>query len=239
MRKLWITLFLLSGFSLVGCSYTNLGTASNQNEVTMTEEEAKELAIKEAGGGQIIEFSYDEKELIPTYEITVINDTTEYEFEISAVDGRLLKKEMKSHPNQSQTSLDEAQIKEIVLNQVNGTIAKLKLVHDNNLSFYKVVMVDDQYKYELKILATDGTILNQEKEVIDKTLNNDLTGLAIDKAQAKDIALTSTNGGVITEISLDYDHSTPIYEITVCKDGTEYDFEINGVNGVILEMEMK
>ncbi|MBQ8992803.1 MAG: peptidase, partial [Turicibacter sp.] len=86
MRKTALYSMLLTGFVLFGCSAnqqpvnqaTNSNTNTNintTNQVTIDEAKAKEIALKEAGGGQVTEFSYDMDDYTPNYDITVHNGT--------------------------------------------------------------------------------------------------------------------------------------------------------------------
>ena len=70
MRKTALYSMLLTGFVLFGCSANNQPvnptTNSNPNtninttnQAKIDEQQAKEIALKEAGGGQVTEFSYD------------------------------------------------------------------------------------------------------------------------------------------------------------------------------------
>ena len=167
MRKTALYSMLLTGFVLFGCSANNQPvnptTNSNPNtninttnQAKIDEQQAKEIALKEAGGGQVTEFSYDMDDYTPNYDITVLNGTTEYEYEISAVDGSILKRSLENHPTGTNTvTIDEAKVKEIVNNQVKGTIVSIKLDHDDARLVYDVTVVDETYKYDFEISAVD------------------------------------------------------------------------------------
>ena len=64
----------------------------NEREVLtiITMQQAKDIALDQVSSGTITKVSYDEDDRIPTYEITLIEGMTEYEFEISAIDGTIL-----------------------------------------------------------------------------------------------------------------------------------------------------
>lgn len=251
MRKTALYSMLLTGFVLFGCSanqqpvneVTNSNTNTNintTNQVTIDEAKAKEIALKEAGGGQVTEFSQDMDDYTPNYDITILNGTTEYEFEISAVDGSILKRSVENHPTGTNAAtIDEAKVKEIINNQVKGTIVSLKLDQDDARLVYDVTVVDETYKYEFEISAVDGSIVSQDKELINQASNSTNTqGVTIDEAKAKEIALGQVPNGTITEISFDYENGVLVYEVTVVEGTTEYDFEISGVDGSIISKSM-
>ena len=176
----------------------------------------------------------------PNYDITVLNGTTEYEYEISAVDGSILKRSLENHPTGTNTvTIDEAKVKEIVNNQVKGTIVSIKLDHDDARLVYDVTVVDETYKYDFEISAVDGSIVSQDKELINQVSNSTNTqGVTIDEAKAREIALSQVPNGTIIEISFDYEMGGLVYDVTVVEGTTEYDFEISGVDGSIISRSM-
>ena len=227
-KTLWYSM-LVTGAFLFGCSSapqtTNPSTTqtetpiTSQNpnstnisgaQVTITEEQAKEIALKEVGSGNVIE--------------------------ISAVDGSILKRSSEQNPLiTNEVKIDEAKVKEIINNQVNGTIVGIKLDRDDYLPVYDVTVVDGTYKYEFEVSAMDGSILSKDQELINQASNiNTNQGLNIDQTKAKEIALGQVNSGVIGEFSLDYERGIPVYEITVYEGRTEYEFEISGIDGSII-----
>ena len=251
MRKTALYSMLLTGFVLFGCSANNQPvnptTNSNPNtninttnQAKIDEQQTKEIALKEAGGGQVTEFSYDMDDYTPNYDITVLNGTTEYEYEISAVDGSILKRSLENHPTGTNTvTIDEAKVKEIVNNQVKGTIVSIKLDHDDARLVYDVTVVDETYKYDFEISAVDGSIVSQDKELINQVSNSTNTqGVTIDEAKAREIALSQVPNGTIIEISFDYEMGVLVYDVTVVEGTTEYDFEISGVDGSIISRSM-
>lgn len=251
MRKTALYSMLLTGFVLFGCSANNQPvnptTNSNPNtninttnQAKIDEQQAKEIALKEAGGGQVTEFSDDMDDYTPNYDITVLNGTTEYEYEISAVDGSILKRSLENHPTGTNTvTIDEAKVKEIVNNQVKGTIVSIKLDHDDARLVYDVTVVDETYKYDFEISAVDGSIVSQDKELINQVSNSTNTqGVTIDEAKAREIALSQVPNGTIIEISFDYEMGVLVYDVTVVEGTTEYDFEISGVDGSIISRSM-
>lgn len=251
MRKTALYSMLLTGFVLFGCSANNQPvnptTNSNPNtninttnQAKIDEQQAKEIALKEAGGGQVTEFSYDMDDYTPNYDITVLNGTTEYEYEISAVDGSILKRNLENHPTGTNTvTIDEAKVKEIVNNQVKGTIVSIKLDHDDARLVYDVTVVDETYKYDFEISAVNGSIVSQDKELINQVSNSTNTqGVTIDEAKAREIALSQVPNGTIIEISFDYEMGVLVYDVTVVEGTTEYDFEISGVDGSIISRSM-
>lgn len=69
-------------------------TNINSSTIKTTVSQAKEIALAKVGGGVITDFSQDFDKRISKYEVSVRNGNTEYEFEISAVDGTILSREV-------------------------------------------------------------------------------------------------------------------------------------------------
>ena len=133
----------------------------------------------------------------------------------------------------------KAKVKEIVNNQVKGTIVSIKLDHDDARLVYDVTVVDETYKYDFEISAVDGSIVSQDKELINQVSNSTNTqGVTIDEAKAREIALSQVPNGTIIEISFDYEMGVLVYDVTVVEGTTEYDFEISGVDGSIISRSM-
>ena len=72
--------------------------STSSSNIKITAAKAKEIAIAQAGGGTVTDFSQDFDERVPKYEVTVRKGNTEYDFEISAVDGSILSREV-DHEN--------------------------------------------------------------------------------------------------------------------------------------------
>ena len=58
------------------------------------------------------------------------------------------------------------------------------------------------------------------------------------KNDIEEIALAKSGGGKVVEFELDWDDGRPEYEIEIKKDGLEYELEIHGYTGKILEFEI-
>lgn len=67
--------------------------STQPSRIKISAARAKEIALAQVSG-TIVEFSQDFDEYIPKYEITIRNGNVEYEFDISAVDGSILSREV-------------------------------------------------------------------------------------------------------------------------------------------------
>ncbi len=54
------------------------------------EKRAKQIALKEVGGGRVVKVEFDKDDGIPVYDVEVVDDELEYEIKIHAVKGTIL-----------------------------------------------------------------------------------------------------------------------------------------------------
>ncbi len=198
-RKLFLTfgLCLLITGSIAGCQDKqpaggNFSAATNTNEtavssvpatatqgpkVLILEEEAKDIALQNAGvnesdvTGLRIRLETDDGAQI--YEVDFYVGTTEYDIDVDAVSGaiRSMDSEIEDDfdPNAgviSQT-ISEQQAKDIALQKVPGaqeSNLQIQLESDDGQQIYEGTIIYDRTKYEFEINALDGTILEWEQE---------------------------------------------------------------------------
>lgn len=67
--------------------------ANKTAEVQISEAQASEIALREAGGGAVKELEMEDDDGLQYYEVEVVNGSVEFELKISAADGSVLKLE--------------------------------------------------------------------------------------------------------------------------------------------------
>ena len=77
------------GISVVGVSYASQNLVSNVKQVTP--EVAKSIMLNKVPGANILEFSYDGDDKTPKYDGTLIKDNYEYEVDVNAKTGQIIK----------------------------------------------------------------------------------------------------------------------------------------------------
>nr|WP_317331798.1 PepSY domain-containing protein [uncultured Romboutsia sp.] len=77
------------GLSVVGVSYASQNLVSNVKQVTP--EVAKSIMLNKVPGANILEFSYDGDDKTPKYDGTLIKDNYEYEVDVNAKTGQIIK----------------------------------------------------------------------------------------------------------------------------------------------------
>lgn len=114
---------------------------------------------------------------------------------------------------------------------------------DDGITYYDIEFKTSSYKYEYEI-DLNGNILSYDKDPIKNaksttkaaTVSADSKYIGVDKA--KSIALgkagLSSNNVTFTKAKLERDDGQVVYEIEFVTSSTEYEYEINAVNGKII-----
>lgn len=154
---------------------TQNSAASPSADKTITAEEAKAAALKHAGlnASEVTftkaELDYDDG--IAEYDIEFNSEANEYEYEINAATGMVIKysKEALDLPAmknfQSTITLEEAKtaaLKYAGLTDSEVKFTKTELDHDDGVPEYKIKFKYDRKEYEFKIDAYSGEILKVE-----------------------------------------------------------------------------
>ena len=136
----------------------------------ISEQQAKDIALKEAQGGQITKFKLDKENGRMVYEVEVMDGNIEKDYEIDAETGAIVKleQEQKNHGNNNSVnnpkiSYDKA--KEIALkNSKNGKFKEIELKHKNGVLVYDVEIAEGFADREFLIDANTGEILKNKKD---------------------------------------------------------------------------
>jgi uncharacterized membrane protein YkoI len=228
------------------------------------EDKAKAAAFSHAGVVENNIYNYrcklDYDDGITHYEIDFDCDGYEYEYEIDAADGSVLKhqKEIENKFSQqsalsdsSSSNIGEAQAKAAALSHAGISESNIynyrcKLDRDGGILHYEIDFDCNGYEYEYKIDITNGSVLEYQKEKDDdipslQTNTGNSSSTYIGEAEAKTIALSHA-GVAETNIhkykcELDYDNGYTYYEIEFETGNYEYEYEIDAYSGTILKNE--
>ena len=131
----------------------------------ISEQQAKDIALKEAQGGQITRFNLDRENGRMVYEVEVMNGNIEKDYEIDAETGAIVKldQEHNNSVNNPKISYDKA--KEIALKQSkNGKFKEIELKHEKGVLVYDVVIEEGLIDREVFVDANTGAILRNRKD---------------------------------------------------------------------------
>ena len=221
-------------------------TPPSTSDKVIGEDKAKEIVLKKIPGATITEFKLDEDDGRLVYEGEAYLNQTEYDFEINAVDGTVLKweSETKNQPAAtpkpttkpaSSISLDDA--KNIVLKKVPGaTITEIKLDYDDGRKVYEGSAYKGSTEYDFEINASTGDIIKWESERMDDDDNEyPVSSNIVTEAKAREAVLNKLPGATILSIELDEEDGVYVYEGDAKKDGVEYEFVVDAKTGKVLE----
>ena len=198
-QYLTLGLGLVAGFgiSVVGVSYASQNLVSNVKQVTP--EVAKSIMLNKVPGANILEFSYDGDDKTPKYDGTLIKDNYEYEVDVNAKTGQIIKFEKEaifvanngsannaSTNNQQVTTqqstaaknsyIGEAKAKSIMLNKVPGATIRSFYFDGDSTPEYDGELIKDGYEYDISVDAVTGAIREFSKErIYNNTTTNTTT----------------------------------------------------------------
>ena len=123
---------------------------------------------------------------------------------------------------------------------------------DDEVRHYDVRFVSQGMEYDYEIKASDGTILEKDREAVETHSSSQNVSLPAESStmtdsdfisidEAKSIALqvsgVDASNAVFTEAELNMDDGVHIYEIEFISGDMEYSFEINAMTGSVAEWE--
>lgn len=215
-------------------------------------EKAKELVLAQLGFSEA-DFTDKEYELDDgCYELEFTVNGVEYEYEVDAYSGKILKAEAEkdddsrsrnpgtSTPSLQAISLDEA--KAIVLADLNlteATFTKAKL--DVEEGEYELDVLVDGVEYEYDIDANTGHIVKKKVEDDRKPAPGDQTESSSNRIrvdEAKAIVLADLNLTEARFVKENVDVEDGVYEFELIVDGIEYEYDVNFMTGAIVDVDI-
>ncbi len=192
----------------------------------------------------------------PEYKVEFYANGVEYEYEIDAYTGGILKSQQETGyvPPSSETLLTTDQAAAIAyadagVEAANITNLRTKLDWDDGVRIYEVEFICDGTKYKYELNAVDGTIRKSEQEAASRAPVSQSTpdnssasytyiGSDAAKAAAFQHAGINANEAKYVKCELDKDHGLACYEIEFTVGRTEYEYEVDAVTGAILKAEI-
>lgn len=240
---------------------TQTGSASTKAYITPAE--AQNIALTHAGvsaqDASRLELEFDSEDGVMVYEVEFYAGTTEYDYDIDARTGSVVKFSHENYggrdtqANDSGTTvtavLTEAEAKAIAFASAGvseDTLSHInvKLDFDHGSLRYEIAFRSASTQYEYEIDANSGSILDVETEIDNAPSPNHsyhTSDSYIGEAAAKAAALA--HAGVAEfelskwEIELDFDDGHAIYEIEFKTSSMEYEYEIDANSGAVLKAE--
>ena len=165
-------------------------TVQNTSENLITKANAKQIALNHAGLAEAnisrYEIETDREKNSVTYEISFNSGNFEYEYEINAENGKIIKSEKEAEKNvkpqtapetttvqnTSENLITKANAKQIALNhaglaEANISRYEIETDREKNSVTYEISFHSGNFEYEYEINAANGKIIKSEKEHID------------------------------------------------------------------------
>ena len=243
------------------------GTASAKAYIG--QDKAKEIAVSKAGVSASalteLEIEMDTSDGVMVYEVEFKAGGYEYDYEINASTGAVLKGEKEtdddaaSKPASSTDTkpsagvIGEAKAKTAALKHAGVSATAIReyecqLDTEDGVRVYEIEFKAGNYEYDYEINASTGAVLKGEKETDDDavskpTLPTDTKPSAgvIGEAKAKTAALKHAGVSATAireyECQLDTEDGVRVYEIEFKAGNYEYNYEINASTGAVLKGE--
>lgn len=228
----------------------------------ITADEAEQAALSHAGISasdvSFITCELDFDDGIMVYEVEFISGSTEYDYDISALDKSVLKFSTERADNYNPSgsgsssgssssgngssgnsaSVTEAEAQQAAFSHagVSGaTVVKAEYDRDDNK--YEIEFIAGSYKYEYEISAADGRVLKSEKEAVKSSVSSSGTAYSVSADEARQKALSHAGVTDPYEFEIDYDRDDNKYEVEFKSGGYEYSYDINAATGEIIKSE--
>lgn len=216
----------------------------------ITAEDAKAAALNHAGlkASEVTftktKLDYDDG--TAEYEIEFYSASEEYEYDINAATGTVIKysKEALTLPaiNSSKDTLTAEEAKAAALAHAGlkaseVTFTKAELDYDDGKAKYEIEFNSASDKYEYDINASTGAVLKYSKEAISNQNDTDIITADEAKTAALEYAGLTDSEVKFTKAELDYDDGKAEYEIEFYYGRKEYEMKIDAYSGKIIEAE--
>lgn len=209
--------------SVGGISYASSKKNGNQSKVELiTSDKAKSIMTGKVPGGNIVEFSYDASSVdTPKYDGILIKDNIEYEVDVNAKTGEIIKFEEKNIAiTRENKESEEAKVQEAAVQQAAEVAAQQAA----------------KEAAEREAAAREAAVQQQVQQQQQVVQQGSSTSGLIGSEKAKSIMLSKVPGGTLIKFEFDNDH-TPEYEGEIIVGDWEYDITVDARTGDILEFE--
>jgi uncharacterized membrane protein YkoI len=186
LKSKWMAVSIVTGVLVLGSIAMVAGANQNSDKATtngtkkdniLTNEEVIEKALTIVDG-TVTEVELERKLTGAIYEVEIKKDGFEYDLDLDAVTGKVLKKDKSTDDDDDQENLDDRSTKidsskvaitieaamEVALKVAAGTVTDVKLKTEDAQTFYDIEIVDGSKEVEVKIDAITGAILSIEQD---------------------------------------------------------------------------
>jgi len=184
MKNKWMTVpivvgaLVLGSVAMVAGANQNLDQASvNGKEKTsiLTNEEITEKALAKVDG-TVTEVELERKLSGSVYEVEIKKDGYEYDLDLDAVTGEVLKEDKSTDDDEAglddnSTKSDSSDVAitheaaiEIALKEAAGTVTEIELEIDNGRTYYEIEIEVGTKEVDIEVDAKSGAVLSGDKD---------------------------------------------------------------------------
>jgi uncharacterized membrane protein YkoI len=246
---------------LPGVSST--GTASSSAYIG--EDKARSIAFGDAGVDasvvSYVKVEMDSHDGRMVYEVEFFSGSAEYDYKIDALDGSIIGCDAEgahgAPPQAAQGGADyigedeakSAALAHAGLSADSVTFIKAKLDHDDGRAVYDVEFYSGSAEYDYEIDAVSGSVIKWDQDAEGHhaapqaaqggTAGGGAGYIGEDGAKSAALAHAGLSADSVTFIKagLDHDDGRAVYDVEFYSGGMEYNYEIDAVNGSIIEYD--
>ncbi len=218
-----------------------LAIDANSNHNRLSQNDAGQIALREAGVSSDQVSSLDISDKNTYYTVTFVADGKSYSYDVNK-SGDVVRASFVADGNTDDLTdaltKDEAQSIALADAGIKAENCEYLNVHEdreNGQDIYDVEFYSGGFEYDYEI-AKDGRIIKKDYDIENyQSTNTDSDIIGYDKA--KEIALARVEGATDQNIRIEFDHDDgyPYYEGEIYYNGMEYEFEIDGYTGNVIE----
>lgn len=235
VRKRHVLLsFTLSAAVCLAAGIVPVFAANTSGTDSFSVEDAKAAAAEYLpDGSSFLRSDTDDRE----YELKYYNEDLNelYEIEVNRSSGKVTKLESQKTNRQDsrEVKLSVSDVEKLVSEEYEE-VQRLSVVLDRDDGYYvyDVTLISEDQKIELEIQPVSGEILEREIHygyTAPDTLTQGSSVIGYEKARS--LAEELVPDAIITDMELDRENGSLVYEIELYKDGYEYELVLNALTG--------
>ena len=225
----WLAISLSASMLLAGAAVPAFGattlTAAQAAEVAKALVPSTSTWIRTENDDGWYEVKYRDESRQETYEIDVSKSTGKaVSFDSSRFDSR----------GSKTVTLTEAQAQKAVTGEIkDAKILSTVLETDDGYQEYKVNFESESCYGDYTVHPQTGVVLERDIQ-IGKAPSSTTTAGFLSFEKVTELAQKQVSGGTVTDIDLDYENGTYLYEVELYKDGMEYDIALDAKTGELI-----
>lgn len=184
MKNKWMTVPIVVGALVLGSVAMVAGANQSSNQASvngkekvsiLTNEEITEKALAKVDG-TVTKVELERKLSGSVYEVEIKKDGYEYDLDLDAVTGEVLKEDKSTDDDEA--SLDDNSTKndssevaitskaaiEIALKESAGTVTEIELERDNGRTYYEIEIEEGTKEVDIEVDANSGAVLSVDKD---------------------------------------------------------------------------